>query len=86
MDELIGTLNEIRDILQIANIDFDFQLPQIVVLGEQSAGKTSVLENFIGRFRIYNPRDFLPRGSGIVTRRPLILQLIQSQTDKGKFI
>ena len=29
----------------------------------------SVLENFVGK-------DFLPRGSGIVTRRPLILQLL----------
>jgi dynamin 1-like protein len=28
-----------------------------------------VLENIVGR-------DFLPRGSGIVTRRPLVLQLI----------
>ena len=27
-------------------------------------------------------RDFLPRGSGIVTRRPLILQLINSNTGK----
>lgn len=31
-------------------------------------GKSSVLENIVGR-------DFLPRGSGIVTRRPLVLQL-----------
>lgn len=38
-------------------------------MGSQSAGKSSVLENIVGR-------DFLPRGSGIVTRRPLILQLI----------
>ena len=29
-------------------------------------------------------RDFLPRGSGIVTRRPLILQLINS--NQGIFI
>jgi dynamin GTPase len=43
-------------------------LPQIAVVGGQSAGKSSVLENFVGK-------DFLPRGSGIVTRRPLILQL-----------
>jgi hypothetical protein len=35
----------------------------------QSSGKSSVLENIVGR-------DFLPRGPGIVTRRPLILQLI----------
>ena len=40
-----------------------------VVVGSQSAGKSSVLENIVGK-------DFLPRGSGIVTRRPLILQLI----------
>lgn len=44
-------------------------LPQIVVVGSQSSGKSSVLENIVGR-------DFLPRGSGICTRRPLVLQLI----------
>jgi len=40
----------------------------------QSSGKSSVLENLVGR-------DFLPRGSGIVTRRPLLLQLISIPTD-----
>jgi dynamin 1-like protein len=44
-------------------------IDQQVVVGSQSSGKSSVLENIVGR-------DFLPRGSGIVTRRPLILQLI----------
>lgn len=34
----------------------------------QSSGKSSVLEAVVGR-------DFLPRGTGIVTRRPLILQV-----------
>lgn len=34
-----------------------------------------MLENIVGR-------DFLPRGSGIVTRRPLILQLINVPSDK----
>ena len=43
-------------------------------MGSQSAGKSSVLENIVGR-------DFLPRGSGIVTRRPLILQLINIPDD-----
>jgi hypothetical protein len=33
-----------------------------------------VLEGLVGR-------DFLPRGTGIVTRRPLILQLIQITKD-----
>ncbi|MFS7942451.1 putative dynamin, GTPase region, Dynamin superfamily [Helianthus anomalus] len=36
-----------------------------------SSGKSSVLESIVGR-------DFLPRGSGIVTRRPLVLQLHQT--------
>jgi hypothetical protein len=43
-------------------------LPTVVVVGGQSSGKSSVLESIVGR-------DFLPRGSGIVTRRPLVLQL-----------
>ncbi|KAL8112600.1 hypothetical protein AgCh_020067 [Apium graveolens] len=50
-------------------------LPTIVVVGGQSSGKSSVLESFVGR-------DFLPRGSGIVTRRPLVLQL--NQIEKGQ--
>jgi len=54
-------------------------LPQIAVVGGQSAGKSSVLENFVGK-------DFLPRGSGIVTRRPLILQLQQSDQEYGEFL
>ncbi|KAK3009508.1 hypothetical protein RJ639_013376 [Escallonia herrerae] len=43
-------------------------LPSVAVVGGQSSGKSSVLESIVGR-------DFLPRGSGIVTRRPLVLQL-----------
>ena len=36
----------------------------------QSSGKSSVLEAVVGK-------DFLPRGTGIVTRRPLLLQLVR---------
>lgn len=50
------------------------QLPKIVVVGGQSSGKSSVLEAVVGR-------DFLPRGTGIVTRRPLELQL-ETAADK----
>ena len=45
-------------------------MPQIAVVGGQSIGKSSVLANIVGR-------DFLPRGSGIVTRCPLVLQLVR---------
>lgn len=47
----------------------DIQLPQLVVVGSQSSGKSSVLENIVGK-------DFLPRGTSIVTRCPLVLQLV----------
>ncbi|KAM0935469.1 putative dynamin stalk domain, dynamin, GTPase region, GTPase effector domain, Dynamin superfamily [Dioscorea sansibarensis] len=50
-------------------------LPSVAVVGGQSSGKSSVLESIVGR-------DFLPRGSGIVTRRPLVLQL--HQTEEGQ--
>ena len=51
--------------------DVQLDLPQIAVVGSQSSGKSSVLEALVGR-------DFLPRGSNIVTRRPLILQLVKT--------
>ncbi|KHG26802.1 Dynamin-related protein 1B [Gossypium arboreum] len=50
-------------------------LPAIAVVGGQSSGKSSVLESVVGK-------DFLPRGAGIVTRRPLVLQL--HRIDDGK--
>ena len=48
------------------------ELPQIAVVGSQSSGKSSVLEALVGR-------DFLPRGPEICTRRPLVLQLVQTE-------
>jgi len=69
MEGLIPIINKLQDVFNTIGID-PVDLPQIVVVGAQSAGKSSVLENIVGR-------DFLPRGSGIVTRRPLVLQLIQ---------
>ena len=57
-------------------------IPSQIVICFQSAGKSSVLENIVGR-------DFLPRGTGIVTRRPLILQLVQQKDaaqDYGIFL
>ncbi|KAF0987849.1 hypothetical protein HZS_7742, partial [Henneguya salminicola] len=80
MDDLIKIVNQLQDVFAPLNISCSFDLPQIAVVGEQSAGKSSVLENFVGR-------DFLPRGSGIVTRRPLILQLINHNgQEHGKFL
>ncbi|KAM6330544.1 dynamin-2-like isoform 3-T4 [Alca torda] len=77
MEELIPLVNKLQDAFSSIGQSCHLDLPQIAVVGGQSAGKSSVLENFVGR-------DFLPRGSGIVTRRPLILQLIFSKTGRGK--
>lgn len=53
-------------------MDVKIELPELVVVGGQSSGKSSVLEALVGR-------KFLPRGPEICTRRPLILQLIRSK-------
>ena len=74
MEELIGVINELQATfskLQVSEKDMKLDLPRIAVVGSQSAGKTSVLESFVGK-------EFLPRGSGIVTRCPLVLQLIHA--------
>lgn len=79
MQALIPVINRVQDAFSQLGTTVNFELPQIAVVGGQSAGKSSVLENFVGR-------DFLPRGSGIVTRRPLILQLIQDRNEYAEFL
>ncbi|XP_047102631.1 dynamin isoform X1 [Schistocerca piceifrons] len=79
MEQLIPIVNKLQDAFTQLGVHMQLDLPQIAVVGGQSAGKSSVLENFVGR-------DFLPRGSGIVTRRPLILQLINSSTEYAEFL
>nr|KJB78719.1 hypothetical protein B456_013G014400 [Gossypium raimondii] len=83
MESLIGLVNRIQRACTVLGDygggDNSFSslweaLPSVAVVGGQSSGKSSVLESIVGR-------DFLPRGSGIVTRRPLVLQL--HKTDEG---
>ncbi|KAI9731945.1 MAG: vacuolar protein sorting-associated protein 1 [Cirrosporium novae-zelandiae] len=69
---LITLVNKLQDVFTTVGVQNPIDLPQIVVVGSQSSGKSSVLENIVGRD--LNPS--LPRGTGIVTRRPLVLQLI----------
>lgn len=61
---MINLVDKLRDI----GVDKIIELPKICVLGTQSAGKSSVLESIVGM-------DFLPRGEGLCTRRPLELRL-----------
>ncbi|XP_077353637.1 dynamin-1a isoform X1 [Festucalex cinctus] len=79
MEDLIPLVNRMQDAFSAIGQNANLDLPQIAVVGGQSAGKSSVLENFVGK-------DFLPRGSGIVTRRPLVLQLMNCPTEYAEFL
>ena len=67
MNNLIPIINKLQDVFNAIG-ESPIDLPQIVVIGSQSSGKSSVLESIVGR-------EFLPRGTGVVTRRPLVIQL-----------
>lgn len=62
---------EIRSLLQTVDQADTLTLPSIVVVGSQSSGKSSVLEAIVGH-------EFLPKGSNMVTRRPIELTLVNS--------
>ena len=70
---VIPIVNKLHDIFAHLGSHYNIDLPQVAVVGSQSSGKSSVLEALVGR-------DFLPRGSDICTRRPLLLQLIRRPT------
>lgn len=70
MDSLIPIINQLQDVCTTASLQIPINLPQIVVVGLQSSGKSSVIESLV-------KREFLPRGTGIVTRRPLIIRLVK---------
>ena len=71
--KLVTVIDELRDV----GVSDYITLPRICVLGQQSAGKSSLLENIVGI-------DFLPRGDGVVTRRPLELRLIHAKDPSVK--
>lgn len=54
----------------------DIELPAIVVVGDQSSGKSSVLESISG--------IALPRGGNLVTRCPLQLSLRRGPIERAK--
>ncbi|XP_024362051.1 dynamin-related protein 3A isoform X2 [Physcomitrium patens] len=68
---VIPLVNKLQDILCQLGSASTIDLPQVAVVGSQSSGKSSVLEALVGK-------DFLPRSSDICTRRPLVLQLVQT--------
>ena len=50
MEALIPIMNRMQDVFVQLGVSNNIDLPQIAVVGGQSAGKSSVLENFVGRY------------------------------------
>ena len=75
MEKLVPVFNLIDGALTKAGLDDKIELPRIAVIGSQSSGKSSVLESIAGF-------DFLPRGIGLVTRCPIIMQCVKSNISK----
>jgi GTP-binding protein EngB required for normal cell division len=69
---------EIRNILQTVGQSDTLTLPSIVVIGSQSSGKSSVLEAIVGH-------EFLPKGSNMVTRRPIELTLVNTPNAHAEY-
>uniref|UniRef100_A0A8C7ACK3 MX dynamin like GTPase 2 n=1 Tax=Neovison vison TaxID=452646 RepID=A0A8C7ACK3_NEOVI len=78
-EEKVRPCIDLIDSLRALGVEQDLALPAIAVIGDQSSGKSSVLEALSG--------VALPRGSGIVTRCPLVLKLkrqLQESAWKGR--
>lgn len=74
---LASCLRNLQDVSGQIYVD---KFPEIVVIGGQSAGKSSILERIVGH-------SFLPRGTDIVTRCPTKIRLHQvSERDRLKIV
>lgn len=71
MMTLTKKMIEIRSMLQMIGQSDTLTLPSIVVIGSQSSGKSSVMEAIVGH-------EFLPKGSNMITRRPIELTLVNT--------
>jgi hypothetical protein len=71
---LIDLIDELRE----NGVSHFISLPSIVVVGDQSSGKSSVIESLSGLE--------LPRGIGCVTRCPIIIRMVRSFENKNEII
>ncbi|XP_058079501.1 dynamin-related protein 4C-like [Magnolia sinica] len=73
-DRIRPLLDAVDRLRHLNVMEEGIELPTIVVVGDQSSGKSSVIESLAG--------ISLPRGQGICTRVPLIMCLQNVPTDK----
>jgi interferon-induced GTP-binding protein Mx1 len=71
---ILNAFDKIRELLRKETNKIE--LPRIVVIGDQSSGKSSVLESIT--------RISLPRGDNTVTRSPIELQMKNIDDNKAQ--
>ena len=67
---ILDVYDKIREVLRNEELD----LPKIVVVGDQSSGKSSVLESIT--------KISLPRGENTVTKCPIVIQLRSTENEE----
>lgn len=78
MEEVITQINLLQDKLSRSGFQNLIQLPEIVVVGEQSSGKSSVLQSII-------EREILPKGQGIVTKCPIRIRMKKLNANEEEY-
>uniref|UniRef100_UPI0014464476 interferon-induced GTP-binding protein Mx-like n=1 Tax=Epinephelus lanceolatus TaxID=310571 RepID=UPI0014464476 len=74
-EEKVRPCIDLIDRIRSLGVEEYFVLPTVAVIGDQSSGKSSVLEALSG--------VALPRGSGVVTRCPLELKMKRKNEGEG---
>lgn len=80
-NQILNLANDINGLFSETNLiesKPDISLPQLVVVGTQSSGKSSVLNSIINM-------DILPTGKNMVTRTPLDIRLHKTQESYVSF-
>lgn len=70
-----GLIPKLASVSNLGKFKMDF--PRLVVVGNQSSGKSSVLDGLMGE-------DILPKGDSMVTRRPIEVTLIKDSSRWGR--
>ena len=77
-DRQVRPFIDLVDSLRNSGVDQDLNLPSIAVIGDQSTGKSSVLEAISG--------VHLPRGQGMMTRCALELRMKREETSQWRAV